>query len=132
MIRPAGDADAECVTTLVHRAYLPHMPRLTAGDVWVYEDDAGNVLGVVVLVATPTGMLLENVAVDPAAQHGGIGRALVAFAEAEAVRCGHNELLLYTNAKMLENLAFYRDLGFTITARKIEDDYDRIYMRKVM
>ena len=66
------------------------------------------------LAATATELLLENVAVDPDAQRAGIGRSLIGFAEAEAVRRGLSELLLYANAKAIENLAFYRDLGFTI------------------
>ena len=71
-----------------------------------------------------------DIAVDPVAQGNGIGTALVAFAESEARRRNIGELLLYTNARMLENLRFYKHLGFEITARKTEEGYDRIYMRK--
>ena len=145
MIRPARPADGERITELVHRAYVPYVPqigaqpapmltdytdRIAEGDVWIDEDGAGATRAVLTLIASADHLLVENIAVDPIAQGNGIGTALVAFAESEARRRNIGELLLYTNARMLENLRFYKHLGFEITARKTEEGYDRIYMRK--
>jgi ribosomal protein S18 acetylase RimI-like enzyme len=75
-------------------------------------------------------LLLDNVAVAPAAQGQGYGRALVGFAEAEARRRGHAQLRLYTHVLMTENLALYRRLGFEETGRITEKGYERVYMAK--
>ena len=53
---------------------------VAAGTVWVATRD-GVVLGLIVLHREPGHLLLENVAVDPAAQGSGIGAALLALAE---------------------------------------------------
>jgi ribosomal protein S18 acetylase RimI-like enzyme len=58
------------------------------------------------------------------------GRALVAFAEAEARRRGYAQLRLYTHVLMTENLALYRRLGFEESGRITEKGYERVYMAK--
>jgi ribosomal protein S18 acetylase RimI-like enzyme len=104
--------------------------RISAGDVWVHESDNGTVQGVLVLKETGGTFLLENVAVDPESQRTGIGRALIAFAEAEASRRDFHELHLYTNEQMSENIKLYESLGFTIVARKTESGFRRVYLKK--
>ena len=68
--------------------------------------------------------------IAPSAQGKGYGRALVGFAEAEARRCGHGEVRLYTNVLMAENLALHGRLGFRETGRVSEKGYERVYMAK--
>jgi GNAT superfamily N-acetyltransferase len=77
-------------------------------------------------------LLLDNVAFDPVVQGKGYGRALIAFAEAEARRHGHKELRLYTHVLMTENLTLYGRLGFRETGRVREKGYDRVYMAKAL
>ena len=46
----------------------------------------GRLAGAVVCLDAPDGLFLENVAVAPEAQGRGVGRTLVGFAEATAIR----------------------------------------------
>jgi len=63
---------------------------------WVAVED-GQVAGFLVLVAEPGYLLLENVAVLPAAQGRGIGSRLLGLAEEQARSLGLSEVRLYTN-----------------------------------
>ena len=87
-------------------------------------------LGLVVLEDQDGFLLLDNVAVAPAAQGRGFGRKLIAFAEEEASRRGFDEIRLYTHVLMVENIALYQRLGFVEIARVHEKGFDRVYMAK--
>ncbi len=106
-----------------------YVTRIADQQAWVLED-AGEIVGILVLDQGPTGLLLDNVAVLPERQAKGFGRALIAFAEAEAHRRGFGELRLYTHALMRENIELYRRIGFVETHRSSEKGYDRVYMTK--
>ena len=147
MIRLARPEDSEAVRRLVCDAYARYVERLgkppgpmlddydrriAAGQAWVLED-GGSIAGMLVLEDAEGGaLLLDNVAVAPAAQGKGHGRALVAFAEDEARRRGRDRVRLYTHALMTENLALYGRLGFRETRRISEKGYDRVYMAKAI
>ena len=104
--------------------------RIAEGQAWVLKQD-GQIVGLLVLEDLPGGaLLLDNVAVAPSTQGKGYGRVLVAYAEAEARRRGHNEVRLYTHVLMTENLALYARLGFRETGRVSEKGYERVYMAK--
>jgi GNAT superfamily N-acetyltransferase len=105
--------------------------RIAAGQAWVLEE-AGAILGVLVLEDADEALLLDNVAVAPEAQGTGYGRKLIAFAEAEARRRGRKEIRLYTHALMTENQAHYHRLGFRQTHRASENGYDRVFMSKAL
>jgi ribosomal protein S18 acetylase RimI-like enzyme len=83
-----------------------------------------------VLTERPESFLLQNVAVAPAAQGQGYGRRLITFAEDEAKRRGYDELRLYTNVLMGENIALYQHLGFREIGRIHEQGFDRVSMAK--
>jgi ribosomal protein S18 acetylase RimI-like enzyme len=145
MIRSAQAGDVEAVHQLVQAAYRHYVARLgkppgpmlddyalrvADGQVWVL-DDGGALTGVLVLEdAEGDALLLDNIAIAPTAQGRGYGRALVAFAEAEARRRGHAQIRLYTHVLMTENLALYGRLGFRETRRITEKGYERVYMAK--
>jgi GNAT superfamily N-acetyltransferase len=145
MIRPARPEDGDAVRQLVLAAYGHYVARIDKppgpmlddyerriadGQAWVLEE-SGQLAGLLVLEDKGDGtLLLDNVAVAPSAQGKGYGRALVAFAEAEARRRGHAELRLYTHVLMTENLALYARLGFRETGRVSEKGYERVYMAK--
>ncbi len=144
MIRPAAAADVPAVAEIVERAYAPWVPvvgrrpgpmeddyaaRCAAGQAFVLEE-AGALRGVLVLVEEADHLLLDNVAVEPAARGRGLGRALIAFAEAEARRRGFGEVRLYTHARMQANIALYARLGYAETARRQQDGFDRVFMSK--
>jgi N-acetylglutamate synthase-like GNAT family acetyltransferase len=84
------------------------------GQAWVAAVD-GEVAGFIILFSRPGYLLLENVAVLPAAQGRGIGARLLALAEDRARALHVPEIRLYTNAAMTEDLAYYRRHGYTET-----------------
>ncbi len=100
---------------------------IASGHVWVGgEPVAGYV------VARPQGRewLLENVAVDPAVQGTGLGRALIDHVESMARAAGAQAVELYTHASMTANRRLYPRLGYVETAQKTEHGLDRVYFRK--
>jgi ribosomal protein S18 acetylase RimI-like enzyme len=144
MIRSARPDEADTVRDVVHAAYRHYIARMgkppgpmlddyaariADGQTWVLED-AGTIVGVLVLEETADGFLLDNIAVSPEGQGKGYGRALIEFAETEACRRGFAEIRLYTHEKMTENIALYTRIGFVETHRVSEKGYDRVYMTK--
>ncbi len=99
------------------------------GHVQVLEE-GGAIVAILVLLPQDGHLLLDNIAVVPAAHGRGYGRRLVAHAEAEARRLGFAELRLYTHVLMTENIALYTRLGFSETHRVTEKGFARVYMRK--
>jgi ribosomal protein S18 acetylase RimI-like enzyme len=143
-IRPATQDDVAQITQLVNAAYAKHLDQmekppapmladyaaLVAGS-GVYVLVSGAVIaGLLVIEARDQALLIENVAVDPTFQERGLGRRLMAFAEERAHEYGLRELRLYTNEVMVENLAFYRRLGFEEIERRVDDGYHRVFLRK--
>lgn len=90
----------------------------------------GGIVGLVVIEDHPGFALLDNVAVKPSTQGQGLGRRLLGFVEDEARRRGHGELRLYTNARMVENIAMHRHLGFVEIGRVEEQGFGRVSMAK--
>lgn len=144
IIRKATANDAPAVERIVADAYRPlaermdkpPMPmlddypaRIAEGVVDVIEDD-GAVLGMIILVDRPDGLMLENVAVASEAQGRGVGRRLIDHAEAEARRRGHDRIRLYTHVTMVENQRMYAHLGYVETTRGKDEGYDRVQFEK--
>jgi ribosomal protein S18 acetylase RimI-like enzyme len=137
-------ADAPTLTRIVRSAFSHYVERLglepapmqldyaraiaTDGVHVAVEDEA--ILGLVVLADGDDDLLLNNLAVAPAAQGRGIGRLLIAFVEQRARERGHDRVLLYTNERMVENIALYRRLGYAEVARRCEAGYRRVHMAK--
>lgn len=98
------------------------------GHVWVLDNTSTT--GFIVMFPEGDALQVDNVAVDPI-QHGyGFGAELLEFAEDEAQRLGLNEITLYTNIHMTENLSFYPSLGYREIGRRNEDGFDRVYFSK--
>lgn len=87
------------------------------GEVSILEVD-GTPAGVLVLKKLPDHLLIYSIALMPAFQGQGHGKQLMQTAEESAMDGGFSEIRLYTNEKMVENLAFYTSLGFVETERK--------------
>ncbi len=132
------------IRTIVEAAYAPYVQRIgrppapvaadypalvEAGDAWVCVS-GGRVVGVLVIRPARDALELENVAIDPACQGRGYGRALISFAERRARELGLPGVTLYTNEAMVENLRLYPRLGFVETGRRVEDGYRRVFFRK--
>ena len=103
--------------------------RIPEGVVWVIEEGT-TILGILVLLPKPDHLLLDNVAIAPSRQGLGLGRRLLVFAEAEALRQGHREIRLYTHETMTENQRLYAAIGYEETGRGTEAGYERVFMRK--
>lgn len=137
-IRQATQSDTDTLVRVIDRAYeiykteLPDLPDVSSGvedeiadgNVWVAE--SGGVVGGVFLTFDSTEAVLTNIAVDPIHSGEGIGKALIAYAEAECKKRGVLTLKLATHVKMPENVALYSHLGWIETGR----EGNKVYMRK--
>jgi GNAT superfamily N-acetyltransferase len=144
IIRPADIADLPVMERIVSDAYRVYVERIGKPPgpmlddysahvrnhtAWVAEV-GDQVTGVLILIGETDHLLLDNVAVDPSHHGRGIGRALLNFAEQEAVRRGYREITLYTHEKMSENLVMYPALGWVETERREQNGYPRVFFRK--
>ena len=145
-LRQARNEDVASIRGLVDAAYAPYVRRIgrapapmtsdyaalvAAGETWVGVAEE-RVVGVLVIRPAAGSLQLENVAVEPASQGLGYGRALIAFAEQRARELGLPAVTLYTNEAMVENLCLYPRLGFVETERRVEDGYRRMFFRKAL
>jgi GNAT superfamily N-acetyltransferase len=95
----------------------------------------GRLAGCVFCAPRPDCLYLGKLAVEPALQGQGIGRALIARAEAEARARGLAALELQTRIELAENHAAFARMGFVRTAESAHAGYDRptsVTMRKVL
>ena len=142
-LRPATDADVPRLTELVQAAYGHYVeriggpPRPLTDDyaevvrsrrVTVAERD-GEIFGVIVLIDEGE-FEVDNVAVDPAAQGTGVGRALLEHAEAEARAAGFDSVQLLTHELMSENLELYVRIGYVEYDRRSYGEGSLVYLRK--
>lgn len=130
-IRRAEGRDADALVACLDAAYAPYaariadLPPMSADcaeeiarfQVWVAVV-ASVIVGGLVLVPQDRFMLLANVAVHPDHRGAGLGRALLARAETEALRHGHRELRLSTHVDMPETVRLYAHLGWRQTGRR--------------
>ena len=126
-IRPASEDEAAALRALVEAAYAHYVPRIGGRpdpmdwdyaalardrEVVVAEVD-GALAGVLVLGDDQEyGFHIANVAVAPAAQGAGVGRALLELAEERGRQRGADSVLLWTHELMTENRALYTRIGY--------------------
>jgi ribosomal protein S18 acetylase RimI-like enzyme len=145
-IQRARPEDVAFIRRIAEDAYRPYIRRIgrrpapmvadfpaqiAAGEVWIAAEHT-EIMGYIVMRAHARGLHIENVAVAPERHGLGVGKALLAFAEAEARRRGLARMDLYTNVKMRENLAFYPALGWIEVARRAEEGFERVYFVKAV
>lgn len=90
----------------------------------------GSFSGYVVFYPLANNMHLENIAVLPSYAGTGIGKKLIAFVEQQAKESGKQEVHLYTNETMTENLGMYSKLGYIEVERKQQMGFNRVFFRK--
>ena len=143
--RRATHGDAPAVTAVVRAAFAAYVERLggvepwpmrldyaeiiTDGHTWV-ADDAGGVVGVLVLEDRADHLLVEVIAVAPGRQGSGVGQRLMGLADEQAVERGYDEVRLFTNAQMTENLAYYPRQGYVETHRDEVNGFHRVFFAK--
>jgi len=144
-MRRATGGDAPAVTAVVQAAFAAYVERLggvepwpmrldyaeiiTDGQTWV-ADDAGEVVGVLVLEDRADHLLVEVIAVAPGRQGSGVGQRLMGLADEQAVERGYDEVRLFTNAQMTENLAYYPRQGYVETHRDEVNGFHRVFFAK--
>lgn len=143
-LRRADAADAPAIGTCAIEAFSLYLPRLSitplpmtkdygaaiaAQQVWVATLQ-GQTIAALVLDVTDEGFLIDVIAVLPAHQGTGVGRALLELAEHEARRQGHASIYLFTNEKMTENRALYARIGYVEYKRLVLEHRTRVFLRK--
>jgi GNAT superfamily N-acetyltransferase len=131
------------IAAAAYRQYIPRIGQrpapMTADYAQAVRDrqawaaiENGAIVGFAILIPQPGCLLLDNVAVRPAAQGHGVGTRLLALAEDHARRLGLSEIRLYTNEAMTENLAYYLRHGYAETHRAEQDGFHRVFFRKLI
>ena len=145
-IRQALSGDVPAVRHCVNEAFSPYIARIGTRPapmlldfdahvrdrhIWV-AIVADEIVGVLVQYETPEGFYIDTVASHPRARGSGVGKALLMFAEGEAMRRGFDSVYLCTNAKMFENQILYPRVGYVEYDRKHSEGRERIYYRKAL
>ena len=136
-LRRAVSGDLAALTALQQAAYAPLKARIgmalqpadadfaaVLADMVVWVAGAPDDLDVaLILDPKPDHLLIWSLAVAPHLKGQGLGSALLDFAEAEARRLGLGTVRLYTNARFVENIAWYQRRGYAI--ERTEERADR-------
>ncbi len=145
-LRQAISADTDRIIEIARCAYDKYVARIGREPAPMIADFAahitrneaivavlgGIVCGYIISFARADDYFIENIAVDPSAAGGGIGRALMSHAENAAISHGRNLVRLYTNVKMHENFPFYEALGYRKTHQVTENGFHRVYFEKAL
>lgn len=145
-IRLAEDKDLPAIKDCIKAAYTKYIPRIGKKPDSMEADFSEdieqevvhvataekNLKGLIILIPKKDHVLLKSLAVHPNSQGQGIGRALMDFAINYAKSKKLNEIQLYTNELMTENLNYYPKFGFVEVDRREEDGYKRVYMIKYL
>lgn len=144
VLRRAHASDAVSITACAIEAFRHYIPRLgltpipmtkdygaaiANAQVWVATQQ-DEVVAALVLDITDEGFLVDVIAVRPAHQGTGVGRALLELAEREALRQDHDSIYLFTNEKMTENRALYERIGYVEYKRLALAERTRVFLRK--
>ncbi|MBA2239938.1 MAG: GNAT family N-acetyltransferase [Solirubrobacterales bacterium] len=108
---------------------LDYATEIAEKEVWLASID-GEPRGVLVIRCDGERVIVDNVAVAPDAQRSGLGRALLAQAEARAAALGAVELRLLTHELMTENRRIYERLGWEPIEAPPDERFSRVHFRK--
>jgi ribosomal protein S18 acetylase RimI-like enzyme len=120
--------DADAIRALTLEAYRPWVALIGREPLPMTADyhaalrdhrfdlafQGGELVGLIETHTALDHLLVVNVAVAPAHQSAGLGRWLLAHAEALAREQGLTTLRLYTNARFERNVSIYRRLGYRV------------------
>jgi ribosomal protein S18 acetylase RimI-like enzyme len=131
-IRLASRDDATIVSTITEAAYSKYIHRIGRKPEPMTMDYGEMIskhpvhilmirdhpVGVLVLKHEEDQTLIWSVAVHPDYQRQGLGIRLLELAEQEALAYNYKSIRLYTNSLFVENIAFYKWLGYEETRRE--------------
>jgi len=144
VMRQAVAADAAAVRALTREAYMKwvavtgreplpmrvdYVEALTKHRFDLLEED-GVLVALIETERNDDHLLIVNVAVAPSHQKRGLGRRLLAHAESLAREESLDTVRLYTNARMVENIALYRSLGYRIDREEPAGTSIQVHMSK--
>jgi ribosomal protein S18 acetylase RimI-like enzyme len=132
-LRRATPVDAVAVRDLTRAAYAKWIPVLgrepkpmTADYDVAVRDHVVNMLhwdgklaALIEMYPEADHLLIVNVAVSPAYQGRGYGRALLAHAEELARSLGLDKMRLYTSVHLTENVKLYERVGYTVDREEV-------------
>jgi predicted N-acetyltransferase YhbS len=122
--RATDPCDWDAILGLIHRAFAGMEGRIdppsslhaltvdglrTGGEVWVIGTPP---VACVILTPRAGALYMGKLAVEPALQGRGLGRRMVAVAEARARALGLPVVELQTRVELVENHAAFRAMGF--------------------
>ena len=144
--RRAKPADTAHVCRIARNAFARYTPRLgrsppeigldypsliQRGQV-IVAGDADGPVGFAIAVPGDDTLSIDVVAVEPAFQHRGIGRRLIAHAEAHARVSGLRRIDLAVDGMMWETLGLYARLGYQEIDRREQQGSVRVQFRKYL
>ena len=140
----AVEADAPAIRELTRSAYAKWVPIIGREPTPMTADYeaavrkhrfdllylGGELAALIETISEADHLLIENIAVAPAFQGRGLGRRLLAHAEAIAASSGYGEVRLYTNESFAENVRLYLRFGYEITRKEEYMGGFTVHMRK--
>lgn len=142
LIRAARPDEAAAIVALIQRAFGEYRGKLRpesgalqetpetiraamkAGTILLVER-AGRILGCVSVRRKDDCVYAGRLAVEPMERGIGIGRALLAAAEAQARQMGSDRLRVDVRLKLRDNRAFFRALGFVEGAERCHPGFSK-------
>lgn len=143
-ITPAPDdfSDWKELLALLHRAYAYMEDRIdppssvhqlteetiaekSKNEILILATDAGELVGCAFAKPDGASLYIGKLGVDPALQRQGIGRQLMESAETFARERGLSTMELETRIELVENHRAFAAMGYSKTAEKAHEGYDR-------
>ena len=145
-IRQATPQDAAAIAGLTRAAYTTWIPVIgrEPKPMEANYDEAvlkhrfdllyvdGTLAALIETVKEADHLLIENVAVSPDFQGGGLGGQLLKHVEKLACDQGYGELRLYTNKKFASNVELYLHVGYRIDRETVGARGTTVYMSKTV
>lgn len=143
-LRRATTADLDRLIALQRSAYARNRPLLGVEplplladyveifgtmEIWLAEE-GGQIVGALILEQHPDHLLIWSIATDPAMAGQGIGREMLARADARARELGLDTVRLYTASKLGHLVAWYGRNGYDIERVQELPDRSLTHMRK--
>jgi GNAT superfamily N-acetyltransferase len=143
-LRRAGPQDFAALVALQHAAYarnrevlgvepIPLLADyrvvLSEREVWVLDGDLG-LRAALILEPRSGDLFIESIATESSSQRQGLGRALLAAADARARELGCATLRLFTGAPLVHLIAWYGRHGYAIERREALSDREIVHMVK--
>jgi ribosomal protein S18 acetylase RimI-like enzyme len=142
-LRRAGPDDVPAIRALVDAAYgkwialigrkpwpmtVDYAVAVTQHDFLLLHID-GALAGLVETIRDAD-FVVENLAVAPGFQARGIGGTLLRQAEQDAAALGYDSVRLYTNKRLIQNIAYYQKRGYRIESEEALADGVLVNLRK--